>query len=241
MGALEFLSVFVLGLTGTGHCVGMCGAFAVAAGAGPGGAGTLFLRQVSYQIGKATSYVFIGVILTLGAASVSVQSGTSGFGVLLGWVVGGLMIVLGAAQLSGIRIGPRAEKLLSGPGFCSAAFAVARAPTVARSLLIGWINGFLPCGLSIAALLYLASFGSVLGTTVGAYVFGLGTLPGLWLLAAFGNRLSVRHRAVWVKVSAIALILLGAVTLFRGVPEFHHWVHKHLAPGSGTHSSHEEH
>jgi sulfite exporter TauE/SafE len=55
MGALDYLSVFVLGLTGTGHCIGMCGAFAVAAGAGKGGGGLLLLRQVSYQLGKSTA------------------------------------------------------------------------------------------------------------------------------------------------------------------------------------------
>jgi len=238
MGAIDYLSVFLLGLTGTGHCVGMCGAFAVAAGAGPGGGLLLFLRQVSYQLGKATSYVFMGVILTIGARSLSNADGIGAFGEILGWIVGGVMILAGVAQLGGFRIGIRAERWLGGSKFCSTALAAARAPTFARSLLIGWINGFLPCGLSFAALIFLARFGSVLDTTIGAYVFGLATLPGLWLVAACGHRLSVRFRTAWIRISGIALILLGVLTIFRGVPDVHNWAHRLLVPGAHSDTGH---
>jgi sulfite exporter TauE/SafE len=241
MGALDYLSMFVLGLTGTGHCIGMCGAFAVAAGAGKGGGGLLLLRQVSYQLGKSTAYVFLGVILTLAASAMSGPDGLGAFGKILGWIVGGVMILGGAAQLAGFRIGPRAERLLGGRGFCATVFAAAQAPTLARSLLIGWVNGFLPCGLSFAALLYMAQFGSVLDTTVGAYVFGLGTLPGLWLVAALGQRFSARHRAAWIKFAGVALIALGLLTIVRGVPEVHEWVHGTLMPGGHEGSGHAGH
>lgn len=238
MGALDYFSVFMLGLTGTGHCIGMCGAFAVAAGAGQGGGGLIFLRQVSYQVGKATAYVFLGVILTLAVSAMSDANGLGAFARVVGWVVGGVMVLGGVAQLAGFRIGMKAERLLGGSSFCSAAFAAARAPTFARSLFIGWVNGFLPCGLSFAALVYLASFRSVLDTTVGAYVFGLGTLPGLWLVAAIGQRFSAKHRLAWVRFSGVALILLGLLTIFRGTPEVHGWMHRWLMPGFGSDMSH---
>ncbi|HEY5551637.1 MAG TPA: sulfite exporter TauE/SafE family protein [Opitutaceae bacterium] len=241
MGALDYISVFVLGLTGTGHCIGMCGAFAVAAGAGPGGGIMLLLRQVSYQLGKSTAYVFLGVLLTLAASAMSDADRLGRFGEVLGWIVGGVMILGGAAQLSGFRIGPRAERLLGGGGFCATVFAAARAPTLARSLLVGWVNGFLPCGLSFAALLFMAQFGSVLDTTVGAYVFGLGTLPGLWLVAGIGQRFSTRHRVAWVRFAGVALIALGLLTIFRGVPEVHEWVHGALVPGGHSGAGHAHH
>lgn len=241
MGAVDYLSVFVLGLTGTGHCIGMCGAFAVVAGAGQGGGIMLLLRQVSYQLGKATAYVFLGVILTLAASAMSRTKGLGAFGEVLGWIVGGVMILGGVAQLADFRIGPRAEKLLGGSGFCSTVFAAARAPTLARSLLVGWVNGFLPCGLSFAALLYMAQFGSVLDTTVGAYVFGLGTLPGLWLVAAIGQRFSARHRVVWLRFAGAALIALGVLTIVRGVPEVHDWMHRMLVPGRHDGAGHAGH
>jgi len=240
MGALDYMSVLVLGLSGTGHCIGMCGAFAVAAGAGQGGGITLLLRQVSYQLGKATAYVFIGVILTLAAGALAGTAGLGRFGEVLGWVVGGVMILGGVAQLAGFRIGVRAERFMEGGGFCAAVFAAARAPTLARSLLIGWVNGFLPCGLSLMVLLSMARFGSVLDTTVGAYVFGLGTLPGLWLVAALGQRFSARHRAAWVRFAGVALIALGVLTIVRGLPQVHEWMHGTLVPGGDTtgHSGH---
>jgi sulfite exporter TauE/SafE len=241
MGALDYLAVFVLGLTGTGHCIGMCGAFAVSAGAGQGGGITLLLRQVSYQLGKATAYVFLGVILTLAAGALAGVEGLGRFSVVLGWIVGGVMILGGVAQLTGFRIGARAERLMVGGGFCAAVFAAARAPSFARSLLIGWVNGFLPCGLSLMALLYLAQFGSVLDTTIGAYVFGLGTLPGLWLVAALGQRFSARHRAAWLRFAGVALIALGVLTVVRGLPQVHEWMHGTLVPGGDAATNHAHH
>ena len=195
----------------------------------------LLMRQATYQLGKATAYVFLGVLLTLATGAVVHTEGMSTFSQVLGWIVGGIMILGGIAQLAGMRIGSRAERFLSGNSFCAAAFAAARAPTLARSLLIGWVNGFLPCGLSFSALLYMARFGSVLDTTAGAYVFGLGTLPGLWLVAAIGQRFSARHRAVWVRFSGVALVLLGALTIVRGVPAVHEWMHRiFMYGGSGS-------
>lgn len=241
MGPIDYLSVFLLGLAGTGHCIGMCGAFAIAAGAGPGGAPRLVLRQVSYQLGKATSYVFIGVLLTLGAGSFAGVDGVSALGNVLGWIVGGFMAAMGVLQLGGFSLGLRAERWLGGGGACATIFAAAKAPTMPRSLLIGWINGFLPCGLSIAALLYLARFGSVLDTTLGAYVFGFGTMPGLLATAALGQRMSVSFRTAWVRISGVALVILGIVTVVRGVPEFHEWIHGILVPGGHSGMEHQGH
>lgn len=241
MGLFDYASVFLLGLTGTGHCIGMCGAFAVAAGAGQGGGGAVFLRQVCYQIGKATAYLFLGVLLTLAAGAMADAAGFGRFGEILTSIVGVVMILGGIAQISGIRIGAKTERLLSGNGFCAALFAAARAPTFARSFFIGWVNGFLPCGLSLAALLYLAQFGSVLDTAVGAYVFGFATLPGLWLVAALGQRFSAKRRAAWVRFTGIALIALGALTIVRGVPVVHEWAHRLLVPGSSSDAAHHGH
>jgi sulfite exporter TauE/SafE len=108
-----------------------------------------------------------------------------------------------------------------------------------KSVLIGWINGFLPCGLSMMALLALANTGSTVGVVTGAYVFGFATMPGLLALGLFGQRLGANPRRWLVRVGGVALIFFGVLTLMRGQPAVHAWMHEHLMWGGGGHAGHD--
>lgn len=173
----DYVGVLVLGLLGTGHCVGMCGAFALAASAGVGGPGRVVMRQVSYQIGKATSYMFLGVLLLLAGQWVEARTSLEHFQNVLGLIAGTVMIVAGLAYALELRLPPVVARWWLGSATCAALGGLWRSPSLFKSLLIGWVNGFLPCGLSLMALLYLVSFNSVQGVVLGSYVFGLATLP----------------------------------------------------------------
>ena len=224
----DYLAVILLGLLGTGHCIGMCGAFAVAASAGSGGPGRALFRQLAYQAGKTLTYVFLAVLFA------TVGGWAAGTGLLpwlqnAGGVAVGLgMIALGLAYAMEFRPGPGLWRRLDGRGWCAAAGAVLRATTPLRSLLIGWINGFLPCGLSLMALVYVAGFGSVAAAAGGAALFGLATLPGLLVVALAGQQVFVRSRRGLLRLAGVALVVLGLLTLVRGVPAVHAWLHRHL-------------
>ncbi len=242
------LGVVVIGLLGSGHCVGMCAPFALAVSAGARGAGWVIARQTAYQLGKATSYVFIGLLLLLASeAGVAVTGSVERMQAVLAWVAGGAMIVVGAAYalewrgLAGWFAGERGGL---GGRLCGMAGALWRSPSLARALLIGWVNGFLPCGLSLTALLYLASFGSVAGVAVGAYVFGLATMPALLAVALLGRRISLGARRWFVRAGGVLLVVFGVLTLVRGDAAVHHWFHEHtVVPGGpmngdGGHEGH---
>ena len=241
----DYLGVFVLGLLGTGHCVGMCGAFAVAAGAGAGGAWRVVARQVSYQLGKATSYVFVGVLLLLAGQWVEAQTSLENFQTILGWIAGAVMIVAGLAYALEVRLPPVIARWWQGSAACGALGGLWRSPSLFKSLLIGWVNGFLPCGLSLMALLYLVSFNSAKGVVLGAYIFGLATTPGLLVVALAGQKIGLARRRWLVRASGVALVIFGALTLVRGQPAVHHWMHRHLMWSDGVvgggQSSHEGH
>jgi sulfite exporter TauE/SafE len=229
----DYLGVLLLGLLGTGHCVGMCGAFAVLASAGAGGAGRVIARQVSYQLGKATSYVFVGVLLLLAGQWIEAKTSLDNFQNVLGWIAGAVMVLAGAMYALEWRLPVGAARWWQGSTACGAVAALWRSPSLFKSLLIGWVNGFLPCGLSLMALLYLASFNSPKGVVIGAYVFGLATLPGLLAVALVGQKISVQRRRWLVRASGVALMVFGVLTLVRGQPAVHHWMHEHLMWGQG--------
>jgi hypothetical protein len=228
----EYAGVFALGLLGTGHCVGMCGGFALAVGAGATRSVQVFWRHVAYQFGKATSYLLIGLVLLLAGSLTTGLVPAAIVQNILGVVAGLLMIALGAAYVSEWRASGWLARWVEGDPGCGALAAAGRGPSLYRSLLIGWLNGLLPCGLSFAVLVHLASFASVAALAGGVYVFGLATLPGLlalgWTAKSLGRGWSAGRRRWLVRAGGVALILFGLLTLARGRPEVHHWFHRHL-------------
>lgn len=237
MNWMDLLGVFLLGLTGTGHCLGMCGAFALAVSAGSGRPAVVVARHTAYQLGKATSYAFIGVVLLLASRWVTAQDSLAHFQNVLGWLVGLAMISMGVAYAFELRLPAKALTWLNGNKVCGALGGLWANPSLAKSVLIGWVNGLLPCGLSMMALLALVNTGSTLGVVTGAYVFGLATLPGLLALGLLGQQISVAQRRWLVRVGGVALILFGVLTLVRGVPAVHAWMHQHLMLGGGESST----
>ncbi|MFT3870118.1 MAG: sulfite exporter TauE/SafE family protein [Nibricoccus sp.] len=229
----DLIGVFLLGLTGTGHCLGMCGAFALAVSAGSKRPVGIVARQAVYHFGKATSYAFIGVVLLLASRWVAAQGALAHFQNLLGWVVGLVMIAMGLAYVFELRLPSKALAWWQGSQVCGALGGLWSKPSLLKSMLIGWVNGLLPCGLSLMALLALVNTGSTIGVVTGAYVFGLATLPGLLALGLLGQQIDVSRRRWLVRLGGVALVLFGTLTVLRGVPVVHTWMHEHLMLGGG--------
>ena len=62
-------------------------------------------------------------------------------------------------------------------------------------VLLGALNGLLPCGLVYSSLLILASSGSALSGALGMLVFGAGTLPSLLVIGLGAGALSAKTKA----------------------------------------------
>jgi sulfite exporter TauE/SafE/copper chaperone CopZ len=84
-------------------------------------------------------------------------------------------------------------------------------------VIFGLLNGLMPCGPLQAMLIYAASTGSAIQGGITMLTFGLGTIP---LMFGFGNAISfLTHNFIGkiMKVSAIVVMVLGLVTLNRGL------------------------
>lgn len=226
----DIAKVFLLGLAGSGHCIGMCSAFALAVSVGAPNRRVLVLRHVAYQLGKAGSYAFLGVLLLLATRWVAEQAPVLQLQRLIGIVTGVVMVLAGILLLFELRLTGPWQRAWLGSGACNALSGLWQSPSLFKSVLIGWVNGFLPCGLSFMALLYLAGTGSATATVVGAFVFGAATLPGLLLVGWAGQKLGAHPRRWLVRVSGALLIAMGALTAVRDQPAVHGWFHRHLMP-----------
>ncbi len=229
----DYISVLLIALAGSGHCIGMCGVFSVAVSANARNTPALLARQFAYQFGKATAYLFIAALLLLAGSLLGARQTLSGAQNILGYIAGALMILAGLAYALEVRMPPALARWWQGSAACGAMQALWQSPSLLKNVLIGWMNGFLPCGLSLTALVYIASFGSVTGVIAGSYIFGFGTLPALLLVGFLGQRvaLGLQTRRWLVRVSGVLLIIFGVLTLLRGNPAIHALFH-----GSHDHS-----
>jgi sulfite exporter TauE/SafE len=90
----------------------------------------------------------------------------------------------------------------------------------AAPLAFGVFNGFLPCPLVYAFAAEAASTFQALPGLLTMAAFGLGTFPAMLMMGGIGRMLAPawRQRGVWLAGSCI--LLLGIITLGRGVLPF---------------------
>lgn len=190
-----FGAVAVAALAGTPHCMGMCGALAVAGG-GKGWNAAL------YHLGRTTTYAVLGAI-------------AGGFGAAIPgppWLATGISAVLlvgFAASLVGWLPEPRV--MLPGVAKAGAWLTKQRHP-MAR-LAFGVVNGLLPCGLLYATLALPVSTGSAPQGAAMMAMFGLITAVPL-TAASWGARRMLHGPKV--RYILAALMLVGGLYSLAG-------------------------
>jgi hypothetical protein len=209
--------VFIAGIAGSFHCIGMCGGFACALGADCSGRrSATVLRHLLYNVGRLSVYAFLGAV----AGSLPAALASSGSAPVvtaaqnaLALLAGSLMVVM-ALQLFG------AFGLRTAPAFGSRAMAhalgsLAAAPNRAAPLAFGVFNGFLPCPLVYAFLAQAAAMGGVASGALTMVAMGLGTFPAMLAMGWMGVTMRPAWRQTGVKLAASVVLLFGLVTIAR--------------------------
>ncbi len=233
------LVLFAAGFAGSFHCIGMCGGFACALGSDPQGHGATILRHLLYNCGRLTSYCFLGglagalgqVICTSQGATVTLLNGSLDTAQRLLAIVAGLLMIGMALQFYGLlQIFHRLAIGFGSSTFAMSLRSLLRSRSRAAALAFGVFNGFLPCPLVYAFAAEATSTGGALPGALTMASFGLGTFPAMLMMGGIGRVLSPtwRQRGVWL--AGTCILLLGLVTLSRGVlPIAAHIAHGGLA------------
>ncbi len=223
---MSYVPLFAAGFLGSFHCVGMCGGFACALGRDGRGSGATILRHLLYNCGRLTTYCFLGGLAgALGQAmcageGISVTMPHNPIGLpqrLLAIVSGALMIVM-AMQFFGWFQGSR--RVAAGFGSSTLATSLRSllsAHGAAAPLAFGVFNGFLPCPLVYAIVAKAASTAAPLSGIWSMAAFGLGTFPAMLLMGRIGQLLRPAWRLRGVRLAGSCLLLLGMITLARGI------------------------
>ena len=216
-----YIAAFLLGLTGSLHCVGMCGPIASMV-QGPAGR-KILINRLLYNVGRTTTYVFMGVVV--GLLGKIVQWG--GIQGRVSIAVGaGIILVLLIPKVQSVFLPSLSRIVLKLRGV----FAVhMNSKRTFSSWLTGVFNGFLPCGLVYAALAIALIQNSPVESALVMALFGLGTIPAL-LAAAFSWQ-AVRRIIPWSfqRIQTAMLVVVAVVMIWRGIS-----VEKNLFRGNTT-------
>lgn len=208
------LSAFLLGLFGSLHCVGMCGPIAFMLPVDQNNQIKKGIQTSSYHLGRLAAYALIGLVFGLLGKSFSLfglqQQLSVGVGILMI-----LAVVLPLKPFQNTKVsrffytyvGQLKQKL-------GASFKKKSADTF---LSIGFLNGFLPCGLVYIAVFAAIAAGSLVQSSLYMLFFGLGTIPLMTVSVYASSFLKGINRQKVRKAIPVFVVIIGILFILRGM------------------------
>jgi len=202
---------FFIGLFGSVHCIGMCGPLAFAVPSSQNKWWLIVADKVLYNIGRIITYSFLGLIIGI----IGRQLWLSGLQQGVSLASGLLIIMAGFSRLFKIRLKDnKVMAMILSPVNGLLSYALQHR---AGHLLVGILNGFLPCGFVYLALVGAINTSSPLASARFMFFFGAGTFP-LMLLATVSSGFAgpVFRRRI-NKVMPYLMVCLGFWFILRGI------------------------
>jgi len=235
--AITLGAALLVGLLGSGHCVGMCGAMALLPGAGPEPAPRW--AMLSYNLARMTSYAILGAVAGGFGAALGQLFDLSFWSLVLRVATGAVIVLIGLMLVTGNRNLAIAERL--GASLWRRVSPLAQrlrgGPPGLRLVGLGLLWGLLPCGLVYSVLLAASVSGSAAQGALTMAAFGLGTVPSMLGLGLAGGALLTRLRRPRFRWSAGVVLVLCGLWL-AAWPVYHALGRSDPQGGHGHHGSH---
>jgi sulfite exporter TauE/SafE len=207
---MDFGVAFALGLLGSLHCAAMCGPLMLALPVPPGGPARFVAGRIIYQLGRVAAYCLLGGV-----------AGLVGKSIFLAGLQRSLSIGLGVAILLGFLISKKVS--LSAPvvRLVAALKAAMSSQLQRRSLrslvLLGGLNGLLPCGLVYVAMAGAVARGTLRDAIFFMAWFGLGTMPAMLGISLSGKLFPLALRLKLRRSIPFGVCLLAGLLILRGL------------------------
>lgn len=208
------LSALALGFLGSFHCVGMCGPIAFMLPVDRTNSVKKLTQIAIYHFGRLLSYSVIGLIFGV------IGKGLYIFGIQqqLSIIIGALMILvvlIPYKTFNKYNFSKPVYRLIS--KVKSALGKELKKKTADTFLTIGFLNGFLPCGLVYMAVFAAVATGNALQGSLYMLLFGLGTIPLMTSAIYFSHFLKGNVRQNIQKIIPVFVIIIGALFIIRGL------------------------
>lgn len=207
---MEVWSAFIIGLVGSLHCAGMCGPLALALPRFGSARKTFLLGRLAYNTGRVSTYVILGILFGFFGKGFSLAGAQRSLSIALGIII--LATLLGSKK--------RTMSVLLGRVVASVKRPIShllKTPTFSSLLILGSLNGLLPCGLVYVASATAATLGSPVAAGAFMLSFGLGTVPMMLAISLSGKPFQLSLRLRLQPLIPATIFLLGALLILRGL------------------------
>lgn len=197
-------ALFIIGLMTSLHCVAMCGGISI----GTATEGKSASAALEYNAGRVISYTVTGGIVGALGRMFSISPAVKG---AIQLIAGAFMIIM-ALNLTGCF------SFLSAlvPGLPRGLRKIFARRGSGSPLMIGLLNGLMPCGPLQAMQLYALSSGSWYMGALSMLCFALGTLPLMLGVGLISGKLNKRYARYVRAFSAMLVAALGIGMLQSG-------------------------
>ncbi len=192
----------------------MCGPIAFALPVDRTNTSKMILQTGLYHLGRLFTYALIGLLFGLLGKGLFL----AGFQQRLSILVGVIMIVLVLIPTHILN-----QYSLSKPFYRlinlvkSKLSRYIRKKNTGAFFTIGFLNGFLPCGLVYMALVGAIATGTAWKGAGYMFVFGIGTIPMMTASVIAGNFLKISIRNKIQKAIPVIVIIIGLLFILRGM------------------------
>jgi uncharacterized protein len=208
------ITAFILGLTSSLHCVGMCGPIALALPGRGKAMAQILPGRMLYHLGRVTTYVMLGALVGLFGEGFSLAGYQQGLSVALGVLL--LILALGTASVESRFLSIPAINRLMGRLKMGMGRLLKRdsAPSLYN---LGILNGFLPCGFVYLGLAGALATGEAWQSMLYMGLFGLGTWPAMVTVSLAGPFLSDRLRRLARPIMLGVTLIFATLLILRGL------------------------
>lgn len=211
----SFWMLFVIGLLTSVHCVTMCGGINLSqcipqSDIDKNSRMAAFRPSFLYNLGRVIAYTVIGGIV---GALGSVLTLTGAFRGIIQLVAGVFMIIMGINMLG---IFPFMRKLMPRMPRMFAQKIYSKKRKSKNPLIVGLLNGLMPCGPLQAMQIYALSTGSVINGALSMFLFSLGTVPLMFGIGALSSVLTKKFTSKVMTVGAMLVVVLGLSMFSNG-------------------------
>ncbi len=207
-------TALLFGLLGSFHCVGMCGPIAFLLPVDRTNnfkkVGQIFL----YHFGRILAYSIIGLVFGLVGKSLNLF----GLQQQLSILIGVLMIAVIFIPIKTFNKYNFSKPIYMAVSKVKSALGKElKKKTPDTFLTIGFLNGFLPCGLVYMAVFGAIASGNALQGSLYMAVFGIGTIPLMTSAIYLGNFLNGQVRQRIRRAIPVLVVIIGCLFIVRGL------------------------
>lgn len=208
------ISALIFGILGSFHCIGMCGPIAFMLPLSRDNSLKKFLQIFLYHFGRLFAYSFIG--LAFGVVGKSLY--LFGMQQQLSIAAGILMIaviVIPSKTFGKYNFSKPLYRIIG--KIKSSLGAALKKKTPDTFLTIGFLNGFLPCGLVYMAVFGAIASGDIFQGSLYMVFFGLGTIPLMTTAVYFSGMLNEVLRKKVQRFIPVFVVMVGILFILRGM------------------------